>query len=192
MSNIEFSQIDDTFPIAGQNNDTQGFRNNFNYIKTALEVAYTEIDALQSKTIKSSALESNAQVVNDLNGSSLVNGAYTTFYGKSNKVVTDSNSANTLYTVNVATGALQEYTLTKNATLSFASWPVDGLYANIRLHIKSDGTGTYTATLDVGTNTIVYASDFPAELTVTDKHQVIEVWTYTAGDLVYVKHIGEF
>ena len=35
-SNIISSTIDDTYPVAGIDNDTQGFRDNFNIIKTWL------------------------------------------------------------------------------------------------------------------------------------------------------------
>jgi len=38
-SNINFSSIDETFPIAGKDNDSQGFRDNFQSIKNSLEAA---------------------------------------------------------------------------------------------------------------------------------------------------------
>jgi hypothetical protein len=48
-SNINPSTIDATYPIAGQDNDTQGFRNNFNFIKNNFLVAASEISAIQSQ-----------------------------------------------------------------------------------------------------------------------------------------------
>ena len=41
------NSIDVTFPVPGQDNDTQGFRNNWGAIKTALESAASEITDLQ-------------------------------------------------------------------------------------------------------------------------------------------------
>ncbi len=38
------SNINDNFPVAGQDNDTQVFRDNFNTIKTSLASAKTEIN----------------------------------------------------------------------------------------------------------------------------------------------------
>ena len=35
-SNINANNIDGTFPIAGQDNDSQGFRDNFTNVKTNL------------------------------------------------------------------------------------------------------------------------------------------------------------
>jgi hypothetical protein len=48
-SNINASNIDTTFPIAGQDNDTQGFRTNYINIKNNFVTAATEITALQSQ-----------------------------------------------------------------------------------------------------------------------------------------------
>ena len=47
-SNINATDIDITYPIAGQDNDTQGFRTNFTVIQENLNIAATEISALQA------------------------------------------------------------------------------------------------------------------------------------------------
>lgn len=47
-SQINTSNIDTTFPIAGQDNDTQGFRTNYINIKNNLQTAAIEITNLQS------------------------------------------------------------------------------------------------------------------------------------------------
>lgn len=47
-SNINFSSIDVNFPIAGRDNSTQGFRDNFISIRTGLQQASSEISTLQS------------------------------------------------------------------------------------------------------------------------------------------------
>lgn len=49
-SNINPNTINITYPIAGQDNDTQGFRDNFSSIKNNFSVAQTEISALQSNS----------------------------------------------------------------------------------------------------------------------------------------------
>ena len=50
-SNINTNTIDTKYPIAGQDNDTQGFRDNFASIKNNLTSAKTEITDLQSKVL---------------------------------------------------------------------------------------------------------------------------------------------
>ena len=52
-STINPNNIDITYPIAGQDNDTQGFRDNFRNIKNNLNTARQEITILQSATDKS-------------------------------------------------------------------------------------------------------------------------------------------
>jgi len=47
-SNINPDNIDGSYPVAGQDNDSQGFRDNFTNIKTNLEYAETEITDLQA------------------------------------------------------------------------------------------------------------------------------------------------
>lgn len=47
-SNINPTIIDITYPIAGQDNDTQGFRDNFSSIKNNFSVAKSEISAIQN------------------------------------------------------------------------------------------------------------------------------------------------
>ena len=49
-SNIDNTSIDSTFPVAGQDNDSQGFRNNFNTIKNNFTAAKNEIEDLQTNT----------------------------------------------------------------------------------------------------------------------------------------------
>ncbi len=52
-STINPNNIDITYPIAGQDNDTQGFRDNFRNIKNNLNTARLEINDLQANVAKS-------------------------------------------------------------------------------------------------------------------------------------------
>ena len=55
--------IDGTFPIAGQDNSSQGFRDNFTNIKNNFLAAESEITDLQSKAITTSALNGQTLVL---------------------------------------------------------------------------------------------------------------------------------
>ena len=63
-SNIISDTIDAAYPVAGVDNDTQGFRDNFSIIKTGLSTANSEISTLQSTTAKLNAS-------NDFNGTNI-------------------------------------------------------------------------------------------------------------------------
>ena len=63
-SNIVPGNIDGTFPIAGQDNSSQGFRDNFTAIKNNFTTANTEITDLQNNKASTNAATSfNDQVV---------------------------------------------------------------------------------------------------------------------------------
>ena len=49
-SNINTTNIDAAYPVAGQDNDSQGFRDNFSTIKSNFVASKTEIEAIQSTT----------------------------------------------------------------------------------------------------------------------------------------------
>ena len=52
MSQINPSSIDELFPVQGQDNPSQGFRNNFLYIKQGLATAQVEITELENISAK--------------------------------------------------------------------------------------------------------------------------------------------
>lgn len=67
-SNINPLNINGNYPIAGQDNDSQGFRDNFTNIRTNLSLAKSEIEDLQSKVLLKSSLGlSSAAPTNDMN-----------------------------------------------------------------------------------------------------------------------------
>lgn len=56
-SNINPTNIDSAYPVAGQDNDSQGFRDNFFAIQNNFQAAQQEITDLQNKVILKSALD---------------------------------------------------------------------------------------------------------------------------------------
>jgi len=59
-SNINTSNIDANFPVQGQDNPSQGFRDNFSYINIALDTAASEITALQENSVEISTATSTS------------------------------------------------------------------------------------------------------------------------------------
>jgi len=151
QSLINFGSIDATYPVAGQDNNSQGFRDNFGAIKTGLGQASTEITALQQN---SAFINAN----NDFGGNTLSN-------AKTNRVYPSFLSLGTVTAnqdVNLALGQVQSLYLANNVTLTFRNWPASGSYAACRLFIYSDGAGVRTPTLATaaGTN-LRYETSFP-------------------------------
>lgn len=148
---INFSAIDATYPVAGQDNNSQGFRDNFGTIKTGLGQASTEISALQTN-----AAFRNAN--NDFGQNVLSNAVYKTFYG----VAADLGTITTNTSINLLTGPLQSVTLATNPTFTFTNWPTSGKYAAVRLMIYSDGNAVRVPSFSTeNAGVIRYAADFP-------------------------------
>ena len=141
-SNINPNNIDTAYPIAGQDNDSQGFRDNFTNIKTNFEYAETEIDDLQSKVLLKSAL-TGTTLDNDLNGALLENAKLQgTRYTKVDTATTTGNVA-----IDFSAGSYQKIgTLTGNASLQFSNIPSAGNYAEWTVEL-TQGVTQYTLTM---------------------------------------------
>jgi len=141
-SNINPNNIDNTYPIAGQDNDSQGFRDNFTNIKTNFEYAEEEIDDLQSKVLLKSAL-TGTTLDNDMNGAVIENAKLqgTRF--------TKVDTANTSGNVSVDFSAGQYHrigTVTGNVALGFSNIPSAGNYAEWTVEL-TQGATQYTVTM---------------------------------------------
>jgi len=196
-SNIIFSTIDTAYPVAGQDNDSQGFRDNFTIIHDALGIAYSEITTLQQNALlKATIDQTNDTVANDLHQSSINNGTYTNFFG-----IGKTSSANSSIIINIASASVQVVALTSNSTVSFAGWPGDdstSVYGVIRLHFSSTEIGTERTVTFQPSNTgvLLYDSNFQTPFKVNTnfagKQQVVDVWSFDGGTTVFLKHVGEF
>jgi hypothetical protein len=151
QSLINFGSIDATYPVAGQDNNSQGFRDNFGAIKTGLGQASTEITALQ----ENAAFINSA---NDFGGNTISN-------AKTNQVYPAFLSLGTVNSnqdINLQLGPVQSVYLSTNAVLTFRNWPASGSYAAARVFIYSDGAGVRTPTLATAAGTsLKYDTTFP-------------------------------
>jgi hypothetical protein len=140
-SNINPNNIDTTYPIAGQDNDSQGFRDNFTNIKTNFQFAETEIDDLQAKVLLKSALTGTA-LDNDMAGALIENAKIQGFRGTRVALGSVSGTA----TIDYAAG--HYYTLTTSASvgLNFSNFPSAGNQAWIAVRITVSSTA-HTLTL---------------------------------------------
>ncbi len=139
-SNINNDNIDSTYPIAGQDNDSQGFRDNFSAIKSNFVATKAELEDLQSKAILKSAL-TGGTLSNDLGGNEISNGTHVNFHGKSYTNSSTPTSAD----IDVRNGSLQVFQISDDSTLTFRQWPTTGRYANVRVHLRNNAIA-----IDVG------------------------------------------
>jgi hypothetical protein len=141
-SQINPSNIDATYPVAGQPNNTQGFRDNFTATQTNFNYAATEITDLQNKAVLKAAL-TGTTLDNNMNDALLYAAKIQDFSATAVNLTTTSGPV----TINYTTGHYQSLSpSTGSVTLGFTNWPASGSYGYIRLRIIVTNTA-YTVTL---------------------------------------------
>jgi hypothetical protein len=143
--NAKIALIDQTYPVAGQDNDSQGFRDNFNNVKDSLSLASADIVELQSKAVLKSAISTNDTVTNDMGGSSITNGKFSEFYASS---YTPVSAVTTGQYVDLANGSFQSFVMNADIDFTFRGWPTTGQYAVVRLLLSSQDNIPRTATFN--------------------------------------------
>lgn len=154
-SQINPSAVNDQYPIAGQPNNTQGFRDNFAGTKTNFEYAAEEITELQTKSILNAALDGGSALTtqNNMLGAPLIGAKIRNFSADSVNIATTSGPI----TVDYSQGHYQRINTTGNISLGFTNWPSSGSYGKVRIQTIIDTPGrtmTLSPYVNLGTDGI--------------------------------------
>jgi len=141
-SNINPNNIDGTYPVAGQDNNSQGFRDNFTNTKTNFQYASDEITDLQSNAILKSAL-AGTTLNNDMLGSLVYNGVIADF--GLTRVALGSVSGS--QTINYASGHFHTLTTGGSVSLGFSNFPAAGTTGIVFVQVTVATSTSYTLTL---------------------------------------------
>lgn len=194
-SEINDSGINSAYPVAGQDNDSQGFRDNFAVIKSNFTAAKSEIEDLQSNTAKKNA--ANDFLGNNINGANFVNN--TEAHHPSAGTINSSQN------INVSNGPHQTLVVGADVTLNLSSWNTNEDKTNkVRVYVKSadvDRTVTFSSNNGAGTlkrsnnwptsdNTAVI--EYKADAADPDKFFVFEFFSFDSGATVWADYIGEY
>ena len=123
-SQINPYNIDGTYPIAGQDNNSQGFRTNFTNTQTNFEYAAQEITDLQNNVLLKAALNGTT-LNNNMNGSLLFN-AQTQ---QMTQTVVPLGTVTTTATLNFVAAPYFTLTTGGSITLAFSNLPASGVLA---------------------------------------------------------------
>lgn len=190
-SSISTTSIDATFPVAGQDNDSQGFRDNFTQIKTQLSTAGTEITALQNNRATTDA-------TTDFNGHDVKRANLQDW---SQKIVAKGSVSGSV-SCDFEDGNVVTLTTSGNVTLTFTNLPKEddgstNAYSSMRL-IVTKGTSTHqilitgasfpTSTESSDSSTLGQAEAFPER----DSTFVFEVFSVDGGTTKYVSQVLEY
>lgn len=146
-SNVNPNNIDGTYPVAGQDNDSQGFRTNFTNIKNNFIYTKSEIEDIQAKAVLKAALTGTV-VDNNMAG--------TIFRSAEIKDLRESrvDLGSAVGTVTLDHTVAPYYVVTTggNIELNFTGFPSGGKVGRIRLEV----TVTDTTDKIILPNTVTY------------------------------------
>lgn len=187
------TQIDIDFPVAGVDNESQGFRDNFSAIKDTLVQAKTDIEELQDTRLNKTDPESDL-FDNTLSNVNLANSSLEAY--------TASGTVAASQAINYANGAAQLFQLTgatdPNDPIIFtlSNFPAAGRLGKVRLHFYGDpaeGAQYFTFAYE-SSHVFHYANGWPAQLSVTgsDEPVVFEFWSIDQGANIFASYLGKF
>jgi len=192
-SSIDTSTIDANYPVAGIDNDSQGFRDNFNSIKTNITTAGSEITALQANRARIDA--DNNHVGNEIQDAELLQ--VTEKFNNSFQTLTADHQ------VDYRDAHVHQFNATAPAgnimTVSFVGWPT-ARYAKLRL-IMSVSSGVSTnITLSPGSGTglndnnaaWVGGNNILTHTGSIGQKIIVDVFTYDTGNNLFFNYIGSF
>jgi hypothetical protein len=136
-SAINPNNIDGSYPVAGQDNNSQGFRDNFTNIKRNFQYAADEIDDLQTNVLLKAAL-TGTTLNNNMNNNTI---SAVNLNDVSTTVVPLTGTSGTI-AINYSTGQYQTIAnTTGSVSLTFNSFPANGFYGAVRVAIYIANTG---------------------------------------------------
>jgi hypothetical protein len=140
-SQINPNNVDGTYPVAGQPNNTQGFRDNFTNIKTNFSYAETEITDLQNNGIFKAALAGTT-----LNNNMADNLIYAVKLQDVSYTFLQNAATSGSIAIDYSAGQYQYISTTGSISLNFSNFPVSGDQGIIQIAVNITSTA-YTLTL---------------------------------------------
>jgi hypothetical protein len=200
-SNIISETIDGAYPVAGIDNNTQGFRDNFSIIKNNFAAAKVEIETLQENTAKLDETNNfRGSNINEANFQAVTEQFFP--IGGLAPLVTGID-------IDFRNGHYQTVVIdTANVTLNLVGWPdivldaVATRVAKFTVELRGAGTSpsvpkTITWTTRGGGVGTVFKTNasFPTPFTVDNSVEdpvIVEFWSYNGGSTVYANYLGRF
>ena len=177
MSTINTNGINVNYPVPGENNSSQGFRDNFTNIKNNINTAGTEITELQNKGVFKTGLTGipvDNNMANTLISNAAVRGFRSTTYNLGNAI---SGSV----VIDATLGDVQFGTITGNTTLQLAGWAPSGTRSAISLDFTIANTEAYV----IFPGTVNASGDLIENNTLVGGNLAIATAPYSVTNLKY-------
>lgn len=200
-SNINTETLDALYPVAGVDNDSQGFRDNFFNIKTNLDHASTELTDLQNGVARIDG--DNNFAGNTIEGADLLAVTERLNASFAQGVPADPiDAAQTSVECSFEEGHIYDVqAITELLEVTVTDFP-QSKYGKVRLILSSvhtagdfgPGEGTQV-TLSAGTGTLkTNGSPFSGAVLAVAQNQdvIVDVFSYDQGNTVYAQYVGTF
>ena len=178
---IDDTSIDSTFPVAGQDNNSQGFRDNFSTIKSNFTITKTHIAEVETNYARKNQ-------ANDFSGNEISGALFKQNFTKTHAIGTITSAAN----VSTTNGNFQHGTVGGDLTITMNDWTQtnNSMESVVVQLIQSGGSRNVTFATNGGT----VKADFsqPVAIDSAANPKVFELYTYDKGQTVYVHYVGQF
>tara|TARA_S200000501_G_scaffold4167_1_gene3608 strand:+ start:25 stop:573 length:549 start_codon:yes stop_codon:yes gene_type:complete len=181
MSTIDDTSIDQTFPVAGQDNNSQGFRDNFSTIKNNFTITKTHIAEVTTNYARKNA-------ANNFSGQEMTGMLMKQNFIKTHSIGSITGASN----LSLTNGNFQYATVGGDLTITMLDWSqnTDAMEKVVVQLIQSGGARNVTFATNGGT----VKTDFtqPVSIDSAANPKVFEAYTYDKGQTVYVHYVGQF
>ena len=128
-SQVNPFNIDGTYPIAGQDNDSQGFRDNFSNTVANFAFVKSEIEDLQNRAVLKSAL-ANTTLDNSMEYAKVFDAQLQSY----SEAFYSSEPGS--YVIDYNRGNAQQITTSQSGGISFRSWPPAGQLGRVMVQVN--------------------------------------------------------
>ena len=178
---IDDTSIDSTFPVAGQDNNSQGFRDNFSTIKNNFTITKTHIAEVTTNYARKNA-------ANNFSGQEMTGMLMKQNFIKTHSIGSITGASN----LSLTNGNFQYATVGGDLTITMLDWSqnTDAMEKVVVQLIQSGGARNVTFATNGGT----VKTDFtqPVSIDSAANPKVFEAYTYDKGQTVYVHYVGQF
>ena len=183
-SSIVPGNIDGTYPKAGEDNSSQGLRDNFSAIKTNFTEAKSEIEDLQTNKASKDGASNFAE--NEVSRAK--------FKDTSETVYAHGTVSSGSVTLNHENGHYQTLTITADTTFSFSNFPPTGALGRIILDITVNPTSTGILTFPsavIKADNVTGSDGTSDQVTVGLGRALFEFMSTDSGTTVLMHQLGK-
>ena len=183
-ASVYYNKIDVNYPTAGRDNDSQGFRDNFNNIKLAVKETDDLVNQLKLNSVTTTS--TNNFGFNTIKRANLQDCSINVFDDT-------QNVRSQAVAVNYSNGSYQKFLVANGTTVfNVVNWPYTvnnpgGLAGNIILSITPENDGPTTIEfgdyIPVGDTTVPFTFE-------SAQTAFFELWSDDSGTTVYINQLG--